>query len=285
MWHLQSPNMASFRIYNPSQQTIAQFQNKEFTRVTFSAGYEGNSGQIFAGEIKQTIAGHETAVDSYIDIFCADGDAGYTKARVTKTLAAGFTPQDKAQVAIDAFAPFGITLGTNTLDLSQPKYPRGRPFIGMARDLLRQVTLSAGGLWSIQNNKIVMTPKSLDTPSGTVKLTAATGLVGWPQQTEDGIKVVSLLNPALQPLMKVQLDPSQIIAAQQNNDPTAGKDAQAANINLANQGLAAGTYTIFHMDRFGDTRGNEWYDESMCIGKGGSLPPSQAGQGYYLGNV
>ncbi len=283
-WHIQSPNMASFRIYNVSPDTRARFQNKEFKSVSFSAGYRDNIGVLFKGNIVQSIFGHETAVDTYLDIFAADGQNGYQGARVGKTLAAGWTPKDKAQVALDALAPFGITLGTNTLDLSQPKYPRGRPFIGMARDLLRQVTLSAGGLWSIQNGVVKITPKSLDTGSSSaVKLTAATGLIGWPQQTQDGIVVRSLINPQLQPLMKITLDPSQVIAAQQDNNPVTGPGS-TGNASLNQMGLRAGTYVIFHMDRFGDSRGQDWYDESLCIGQGGNLPTIQKDSGYTLGS-
>jgi len=232
--------------------------------------------------VKQSIYGHENAVDSYLDIFAADNATGYQQARVTATLAAGHTPQDKLDLAVKAMAPFGVTLGANTLDLSRPQYPRGAPFIGMARTLLREVTLSAGGLWSVQNGKLMVTPKSLDTGnSGAITLTAATGLVGYPQQTQDGIRVRSLINPALMPLQKITLDPSQIIEAERNNDPSSGKSAQAANAQLDSQKYAAGSYTIFAMDRFGDTRGNDWYDESLCIGQGGDVPTGQGSQGYY----
>lgn len=280
-WHLQSPNQGSFRIYNPSPSTVAAFTNKEFKTLSFSAGYEDNIGLIFQGDISQSISGHESAVDTYVDIFCGDGGNGYQQARVSKTLAAGYTPADKMKVATDAMASFGISLGINTLDLSQPKYPRGAPFAGMARDLIRQVALSAGGVWSIQNGKVMATPKSLDTGSqgGTVTLTAATGLVGWPQATQDGIRVVSLINPNLQPLQKIKLDPSQIIDAQRNNNPQS-EAAVNANRQLDNLAITAGIYTIFHMDRSGDTRGGDWFDESLCIGKGGALPDSAVSAGY-----
>ena len=288
-WHVQSPNMATFRVYNPSPDTRSKLKGKEFDKVTFSAGYEGNVGLIFSGNLKQSIFGHETAVDTYVDLFCADGDQAYNAARVTKTLAAGWTPADKLKAAADAMAPYGVTMGVNTLNLSQPKFPRGIPLVGMARDIIRQVALSNGGLWSMQLGKLTVTPKSLDTgQSGAVELTAATGLVGWPRQTQDGILIRSLLNPALQPLQKIKLDPSQIIEAERDNNPFS-ESGPVTNNNLDVQGLGAGVYTIFHMDRTGDTRGNDWYDESMCIGvvtatgSPGSLPPSQFTLGYSLG--
>lgn len=282
-WHSQAPNMASFRVYNVSPSTLAFLQAAEGSSVQFMAGYESNMGLVFSGNLKQTIAGHETAVDSYVDIFAADGDQGYNQARVTKTLNSGYTPKDKLQAAVDAMGQYGVTMGTNTLDLSSPTYPRGTPLVGMARDIIRSVALSAGGIWSIQNGQVTITDKSLQgASSGSVTMDATTGLIGWPKQTSDGIEVTSLLNPQLQPLQQITLDPSSIIAAEQDNNPLSSGAAQT-NQELANQQLGAGTYTIFSMSRSGDSRGQDWYDHSMCIGAGGALPSSQSNQGYSLG--
>lgn len=282
-WHLQAPNMASFRVYNPSPTTRAQLRAKEFTQVQFYAGYQDNVGLVYSGEIKQTANGHETAVDSYVDIFCADGESGYNRARVNQTLAAGWSPQDKLNAAMQSMQPFGVTLGLNTIDMSQPKFPRGIPLVGMARDIIRQVVTSKGGLWSTQLGQVKITDKTMSGGSSApVVLNEKTGLVGWPRQTQDGILVRSLLNPALQPLMQIKLDPSGIIEAERDNNPLS-QTGPSTNLNLDQQALGAGTYTIFHMDRFGDTWGTDWFDESMCIGQGGSLPPSGSNQGYYLG--
>ena len=276
-WGLQSPNMAHFRIYNPSADTIAQFQNKEFTKVDFSAGYQDNIGLLFSGTIKQTINGHETAVDTYIDLFCADSETGYNQGRLGMSLAAGHTPQDRVNAAVKAMAPFGISLGLVNVDLSQPKYPRGIPLVGMARDVLRGVALSAGALWSIQQGKVHIVDQRKPVPGNAITMTADTGLVGWPKQTADGIEVTSLINPSLQPHVNITLDPSQIIAAQQNINVRDGS-AASSNQQLQDQALGAGTYNIFKIDRNGDTRGQNWYDVSLCIGKGGTLPNSQAQQ-------
>jgi hypothetical protein len=280
-WDLQSPNVAKLKIWNPGKSTIAQFQNKEFTKVDFSAGYEDNVGLIFSGEIKQAIVGHETATDTYIEIFAASGDTGYNQGRISTTLAKGHTPQDRVDAAIKAMAPFGVSLGLVNVDLSQPRYPRGIPLVGMARDVLRSVALSAGATWSIQNGeKVHIVDQRKPVTGNAIKLTASTGLIGWPRQTQDGIEVTSLLNPALQPHANIELDPSQIIAAQQAivvNSPATARQ----NIFLDAQGLGDGTYNIFHIDRQGDTRGPDWYDTSLCIGRGRQVGPSQAQLGYY----
>ena len=123
---LQAPNVGSFRVFNPSQATIAQFKDKEFKTVQFSAGYEDHNGPIYTGDIMQSRSGKEDAVNGYLDIFCSDAGNAYQQARVTKTLAAGYTPRDRLQVALDALAPFGITLRTVNVDLSTPEISQGR---------------------------------------------------------------------------------------------------------------------------------------------------------------
>lgn len=282
-WALQAPNMLSARVYNPSPSTVAAFLKAEFADVTVSAGYErGTFGPIFQGQIKQAVAGHETAVDTFLDIFAADGQNFYEQARVGSSLAAGHTPKDRVDLALRAGAPFGIAaaLGTVNVDLSKPAAPRGAAFVGAARDILRMVALSAGATWSVQDGSVHIVDARKPVPGSAVKLSPSTGLVGWPQQTIDGLQVTSFINPSLRPHVNIQLDPSQIQLAQQNiNSFDTG--ASATNQTLADQNILAGTYNIFHLDRFFDTRGSEFYDVSLCIGQGGKTPAAQAGQGYY----
>ena len=178
-------------------------------------------------------------------------------------------------------SPFGVSLGLVNVDLSQPKFPRGIPLVGMARDVLRSVALSAGATWSLQlGSKLNIVDQRKPVPGNAVTLTAANGLIGWPRQTASGIEVTSLLNPALQPHVNITLDPSQIIAAQKNIVVKNPSDT-LQNIQLDDQALGAGTYNIFHLDRRGDTRGPDWYDVSLSIGRGGTIPIAQGQLGYY----
>ena len=233
---LQAPNAASFRVFNPSQDTIAAFKNKEFKTVQFSAGYEDHSGIIYYGDIMQSRAGRDNIVDGYLDIFCADAGNGYQQARVSKTLAAGYTPRDRLQVALDALAPFGITLRTVNVDLSQPKYPRGAAIAGMARDVIRSVALSAGAVWSIQDGKhldIIDHTKPTPGPTKWV-LNSGSGMVGMPEQTENGILVRSLLNPAWGVNDLVQVDQEAINTAERDNNYLYGSaDIGQRNFDLA----------------------------------------------------
>ncbi len=286
---IQSPNQGRFSIYNPNADTVAQFQNTEFKSLQFSAGYQDNVGLIYKGDIKQSVYGKENATDTVLTIYCADGQLGYQAARVSKTLAAGWTPKDKAQVALDALAPFGITLGTVNVDLSQPKYPRGRPFIGMARDLLRQVTLSAGAVWSIQNGQVQIIDHKKPVPGSALVLNSRTGMISIPTQTEDGIIVQSLLNPVLKVNTHVQIAQDAINQAERDNGLTAqGRDVNEKNTNLSYTGKIAedGLYRVVFLQRDGDTRGIEWTDTATCIAiHGGYTNEAQtkADPGFSLG--
>jgi hypothetical protein len=57
---------------------------------------EVNVGTIFEGSIKYVRTGHETKVDSCVELIAADGGAGYNFAIVSTTLAAGQPPNDAA---------------------------------------------------------------------------------------------------------------------------------------------------------------------------------------------
>ncbi len=277
---IQSPNQGRFSIYNPNRDTVAQFMNKEFKNLQFSAGYQDNIGLIYKGDIKQSVYNKESATDTVLTVYCGDGQFGYQASRANKTLAAGYSPMDKAKVALDAMAPFGITLGTVNVDLSQPKYPRGRPFIGMARDLLRQVTLSAGAVWSIQNGQVQIIDHKKPVPGSALVLNSRTGMISIPTQTEDGIIVQSLLNPILKVHTHVQIAQDAINQAERDNGLTAqGLDVNEKNINLSYTGKIAedGLYRVLFLQRDGDTRGIEWTDTATCIAiHGGFINKAQA---------
>lgn len=267
---IQSPNAAEIRIYNPSLDTAKQFQGKQGKKVTLTAGYQDNSGPIYIGEIKQSFIRKEDPVTTCLILFCATADGAYNQGRVNTTVSAGHTPQDRVNAAVKAMAPFGVSLGLVNVDLSQPRYPRGIPLVGMARDVLRGVALSAGALWSIQDgNQVHIVKNGNSVPGPAFVMNSQTGMIGMPEQTEDGIIVKSLINPALKVNFQVQINQSSI---QQANPDYAsiGSDASQANINLTTTGLIAadGIYRVLFIERNGDTRGQDWYDVSTVLALG-----------------
>ena len=103
----------------------------------------------------------------------------------------------------------------------------------MARDTLRRVALSAGATWSIQNGAGHIVDERKPVPGNTAfVLNSQTGMIGRPAQTEDGIAVRSLINPALSIHSKGQINQSSI----QRADPEYGSltsDVSQRNRNLA----------------------------------------------------
>ena len=64
--------------------------------------------------------------------------------------------------------------------------PRGKAFYGMARDEMRKIARNTQTAWSIQDGKLVMGPQTAYRPGEVPVITAATGMVRMPEQTQNG---------------------------------------------------------------------------------------------------
>lgn len=106
----QTPNTAQILIYNLSDNTAKRIES-EFTRVVLQAGYEGNYGIIFDGQIKRARRGRSSPTDTYVAISAADGDSAYQFASLNMTLAAGATAADIVAACTKETAAYGVNLG------------------------------------------------------------------------------------------------------------------------------------------------------------------------------
>jgi hypothetical protein len=265
----QTPNTASIKVYNLTAATELQIE-QQFKRVVLQGGYDSNFGVIFAGNIKQTIRGRESATETYIELLASDGDLAYNFAIVNTSLAAGSTPQTQIDSAVAAMAPMGTTAGGNTKVSSTTKLPRGKVLYGNARTYLRNVAQSTNCDWSIQDEKVVFVPKGTYLPGTAVAINTKTGMVGSPAQTLQGVNVKVLLNPMIQISTRVQLNNQQI---------------QRLAINLAVPGTAAaipaplttdGIYFVLVAEHTGDTRGLDWYTTLTTVYIDPTLPVQAA---------
>lgn len=252
-----TPNVADIRVYNLEEQTALRIR-KEFTQVTLQAGYQGNYGVIFQGNIKQVIVGRESATDTFIDIIAGDGDRAYNFAVVVKSIAKGSTQSDQVQASIDAMATKGVTAG-NLGTLPPTQLPRGKVMFGNARNYLRDAAQTTDNSWSIQNEKVVFVPKSSYLKGERVVLTSDTGMIGTPQQTNEGVNVKCLLNPNIKIGGQVQIDNASIQAFKIN----LSQPNSAANIPAPL--TADGVYYVLVAEHTGDTRGVEWYTSLICL--------------------
>lgn len=265
----QAPNTMYTRVYNLADATVKQIQ-KEFTTITLQAGYEGgNFGIIFQGTIKEIREGRERNVDSYIDIYAADGDAWYNFAVVSQSIAAGQTPAQiitaiQSAPSVNGVPPLpfatdatgliaGAGLGTaQTLS-------RGKTMFGMTRDLARDWAAKYGYRWSMQNGQFVVVPITGYRPGEAVVLSSTTGLIGVPEACNDGVRARALLNPLIRIGCLVQIAQSDI------NQITLQQQGLQYAPAIATVTTAAGFYRVLSSEFSGDTRGREWYADITCL--------------------
>lgn len=262
----ESPSNCTIRVYNLSAKTVHQVRT-EYTRVVLQAGYEDAAfGVIFDGTIKQFRIGREDNITTYLDILAADGDIAYNFSTVSKTLAAGSTAQDRVAAAIAAMKPEGVEAGQLVYPSTGGILPRGKVLFGMAKAIVRQNTQTMGATWSIQNGKINIIPLDGYLPGEAVILNSKTGLIGRPEQTIDGIKAKCLLNPKIivGGLVKINNKSiNQTVQQDENAAPVAYNSW--ANLQQFASVTADGLYRVYVAEHKGDTRGQEWYTDLICL--------------------
>lgn len=252
-----TPNTADIRVYNLSAETATRIRTS-FTRVILQAGYEGNKGVIFEGNIKQVIIGRESATETFIDIIAGDGDRAYNHAIVNTTLEAGATQQGQVAAAITSMNSRGVSAGyLGEMDGSQ--LPRGKVMFGNSREYIRNAAQTSKSSWSIQDMKVVFIENTAYLPGERVVLTSATGMIGTPQQTTEGINVKCLINPNIKVNGRIQIDNASIQRFKINlNTPNS-----AANIPAPI--TSDGVYFVLVIEHTGDNRGVDWYSSMLCL--------------------
>lgn len=264
---VETPNTAYIRVYNLSQ-NLATLAISEFSTVSVSAGYQNNLAQIFTGTVKQFRAGRETNVDSFLDIYAADSDLAYNFGVVNQSLAAGLTPAQQfkaiasqAKIPVDSRAAGFLTTGGIL--------PRGKVMFGLARDYFRDLAVTHKCRWSLQNGMATLVPNDAYLPGTVVDLNSATGLIGVPEATEQGILVRALLNPKISVSNQVRINNADIVA-------TTIKEQffpSYTDLNLV-AGIAPpsktndGLYRVIVVEHSGDTRSPEsgpWFTDIVCL--------------------
>lgn len=267
---VQTPNTADITIFNLAEHTASQITAKEFTQLSISAGYEGNYGLLFRGQIKQTRKGRVDQKDSYVSIAAADGDEPYNFSSIALTLAAGMEPQDEVQAFLKTMAKGTINQGS-VCTLSTHTNLRPRVYYGMTKDEWRDFAERNDVLWSIQDGMLTIIPQAGYILGPVQTISPATGLIGVPEQTQNGIRLRTLLNPRLKIGTAIKLDST-------INQYRYGLDTQSLLTNkLLSTSIKAnadGLYYIMVADHSGDTRGNEWYTDLTCLAVDATIPPN-----------
>lgn len=268
----QSPNTATIRVYNLSKDTVRRIRG-EFSYVQLSAGYvDAQFGVVFAGTIIQYRIGKQGQTDTYLDILASDGDEAYNFGTISQTLAAGSTPQQRMEAIA---AAMGTPLDTAALTSDATTFggvlPRGKVLWGMGRGAMTTEAAAFGATWSIQGGRLQVIPKTGYLPGETLVITSATGMVGIPEQTDEGVKVTILLNPNVIVGGTVRIDNKSINQTAQALNPATGQpySSDQAYNSYAPQLLADisadGLYRVYVSEHNGDSRGNAWYTTLTCL--------------------
>jgi hypothetical protein len=272
-WDLQTPNTCQIRVYNVSSQTANKVQ-KQFSKIVLQAGYQGNVGTIFAGTLVQARTGRESPVDTYMDLSGADGDPALNYAVVSVAMAAGSSFADRVNAIAQAMGEYGVTLGY-VAPLPSGTLPRGKTMHGMARDHLRDLCFATDTTFFITNGVLNIIPRQGALPGPAIQLNSATGMIGFPEQTEEGIQIRCLLNPNIKVGGLVQINNGDIQKAQLSLG-ISGATQNAFLPSITEDGL----YRVMVCEHSGDTRGQEWYTDMICVALGTPTPQPLVYRGY-----
>jgi hypothetical protein len=282
-----TPDQLTARIYNLSPKTLAKVI--EFTRVQIHAGYKyANTGLIFDGTVMQYRRGKENPVDIYLEILAFDGDDILNHSTVFDVVPNGKTENDVVKKLNDAMAerakannePFDPK---NQNDLNRV-LQRDRVLAGDVKRYTREILQGQDMNAFLNSGQYIMMSRTGYRDGEVVILSPKTGLVGLPEVTPQGIQARCLLNPKLRLGGLVQID-SNILSGVAYTPGTASKTDASGNVIpgdpsggivmnptvMWGQQLETaytspvGRYRILLLNYNGDTRGNPWYCDLVCI--------------------
>jgi hypothetical protein len=259
---VETPNTLVVRIYNLADETVNSII-QEYDTVTLVAGYvNGNKGNIFQGDIKQFYFGRERNVDKFLEIRAGDGDEAYNFAVINQTFPAGSNDQQQLS-ALAASMNLPIAQTASGFVTTGGTLPRGKTMFGMARLHMGQLAKRNGCRWSIQNGVVTLVPDSGYLPGQAVAINSATGMIGTPEQTDNGIIVRCALNPAIKIGQAVKINNRDINQTNVKSQFWPSYTSQYYPATVANDGL----YRVLVAEHYGDTRGsgNDWYTELTCL--------------------
>lgn len=256
---LMEPNYSEVVIYNLSAKTENTII-KEGSRIVIEAGYEGDQyGVIFDGNILQPIREKENGNTYKLTLIAIDGDTFYNGGFVVSSLTRGQTARTIIDNVTGKNSSVPVTTNHISENLSSSKLTRGKVIFGLSKDYLRQVAKSNNATFYLDNGKVNIIKATDFNKDEIISLSPESGLIGVPNQQNNGVSGKSLLNPRIKLNSFVHINNS-LVRAQQAS--------QTAQYSLDNDGI----YRVIKLTQVGDTRGNDWYTEFETISQAGNIP-------------
>ncbi len=219
------PNTATIRIYNLARSTRNRLQQEERATVSLEAGFDGDTSQIFQGQVVRARANQtrpsrveRDALDIVSIVEAADSGQEYREARVSRSYEPGVSI---TRVLRDCASALGVGAGNvrevealAALSGGETTYTAGTVLSGQTSRELTRILASYGLRWSVQHGALQVQRRGEPLQSQAVRLSSATGLVGSPEVgTQGRVKATALLTPDLWPGRRVVLD-SQLVEGQ-----------------------------------------------------------------------
>ena len=240
-------NELEVRIHNLAEETRNAI-DKEFSDVEIQAGYipPGGvdlTGKIFLGQISDWTHNRE-GTEIVTTVRAGDGGKAIRKSTISKTYPAGTPPEAVVEDIYGEFSAHGVKRGEW---LFPPMDPFIRPYSisGAGSRELNILGRSKGFYWSIQNQVMEVIPGDKYLPLITL-INKDTGMIGYPQITDNGIRVVALINP--------EVRPNRLIAVESEFVPAANGEFRVGRIDYTGSNRDGDFFMVIHAESaFGGT--------------------------------
>ena len=267
--------ICTLEVYNMNSTTEGDIIREGF-QISIEGGYdEGQYGELFTGDIVQVIRNREDGINYKLEILALRGSKIFDLSFIKSSVAAGSQPRDIINtIAKQSTNPFVVDEISN--NLSQARLPRGKVLFGTPNQYLRSLCLGNDAYyWTGTDGQVKVKKLSDSIPQDQVLVLSpgnpnanapATGLVGTPQYSDDGIHISMLLDCRVKLFSLIQIDNEWIRKSLINFNPNGGKNNTLAQQNQFDKD---GEYQVFKLTHKGDTWGDTWVTEVIGIGRNG----------------
>jgi hypothetical protein len=227
---------------------------------TVEAGYiDGAFGTVFEGTVFQPMIEKERGVDWKLTLRCIVGMLENNDNFIGATVQGGKTQRQLAASMLgSAVNPISLKFDSTITD---KQVTRATTYFGQPNDLLQYVADSNNSLlWFQHETAYIFALREQPDKVPEWEFSPDNGLIGNPDQTQEGAQITVLLQPDLKLLGQVKIDESVVIRQFPRQIGTFPMNLPGDN-----------TYIIGRIHHYGDSRGNEWYSEITGFYNNGSI--------------
>lgn len=261
-----NPTSNSIEIYNLSKQTRDKIAKKN-SLVVLSAGYEGNTRQVFTGQVSRPNI-YRQGTDVITKLYCEDGYSPIRSVRYSKSFPKDTLYSDIFEDIISQFVSNGVARASEGIILtrasktpnknnipSELRTERSWSHSGFLFEGLDKLCKQFDYKWQIIFNRLYVYPRDDSEMSGTVTLDQD-GIVSIRENEESTEKVSSDDTPAgikVKTLLNGDVNTAKLLILENTS----------GDVNFNEY---AGTYRVVSVRHDLDYEGQSWYTTIECEG-------------------